>query len=388
MSKAHAILAPSSAQRWLSCTKSARLEEQFPDKAGEAADEGTLAHSLGELILRSKLKRIARYQFNKDLTEIQKNPLYTEAMWEYCESYSAFVLERFAEAISHTKDAMIFLEQKLDLTEYIQEGFGTGDAIIIADGIMDIIDLKYGKGVQVTALNNKQMMLYSLGALRDFDFVYDISKVRMTIYQPRIDNYSSWELSVSDLLTWAQEELKPLAALAFEGKGDYVPGPHCRFCRAKAVCKANADYNLGLAAYDFKTPELLCDEEISDILDRADSFKNWLTAVEDHALNEAINNGKSWPGYKLVEGRSNRKYSDEQAVATKLLEVGFAEDLIYKKGIYTITELEKKIGKKEFALHLSGLIIKPAGKPTLVPMNDKRPEYNSAEAAKQDFLNV
>jgi hypothetical protein len=186
-------------------------------------------------------------------------------------------------------------------------------------------------------------------------------------------------------MKWAQEELKPIAALAFKGEGEFAPGSHCRFCRARAVCKANADYNLELAKYDFKNPVLLGDDDIADILARADAFSQWLNSVEEHALNEAVNNGKKWAGWKLVEGRSNRKYQDESLVASTLLKAGFAEDIIYKKEILGITAMEKAIGKAKFTGLLSNHIIKPPGKPTLVPASDKRPEYNSAEAAAADF---
>ena len=259
---AHAMLSPSSAHRWLSCTKSAKLEQQFPDRAGEAAKEGTLAHALGELMIRFRLNQVDEKAYAKELQKIETDPLFNHSMTEHAEAYALFVLERYAEAQTRTKDAAIFLEHVLNLTDYVPEGFGTGDTIIIADHTMDIIDLKYGKGVLVTADNNKQMMLYSLGALRDFDFLYDIKMVRMTIFQPRIDNYSTWELSVKDLKKWAIEELVPRAALAFEGEGEFVPGTHCQFCKAKATCRANAEYNLELAKYEFKDPALLGDEEL------------------------------------------------------------------------------------------------------------------------------
>lgn len=382
---AHAVLSPSGAHRWLNCTPSARLEQQFPDRAGRVADEGTLAHSLGELILRFKLKKLVKAAYQKELKKIEASELYEPAMYEHADAYSVFVLERYAEAITRTKDAVIFLEHLLNLTEYVREGFGTGDCIIIADGVMEIIDLKYGKGVLVTAERNKQMMLYALGALRDFDFLYDVTSIRMTIFQPRIDNFSSWEISVEELREWAENDLKPKAALAFDGEGEFNPGTHCQFCKAKAVCKAFAEMNLEIAQHEFKSPELLTDAEIVDILDRADVFTSWIKAVEEYALEEAIN-GKKWPGLKLVEGRSNRTYSDESLVATKLLEEGYAEEIIYKKRtVNGITELTKQLGKVKFDTLLSGLLIKPPGKPTLAPESDKRPEFSSVDSAVKDF---
>jgi hypothetical protein len=384
----HAILSPSSAHRWLACTKSARLELQFPDTTSEAAKEGTLAHSLGELLINYRMGLIKKQVFNKTLAEIEKEELYSEDMFMNADNYAVFVIEHFEEAKKHTSDARLFLEQLLNLTDYIPEGFGTGDAIIIADGTMDLIDLKFGKGVLVGAENNKQLMVYALGALKEFDFLYDIQRVRMTIYQPRIDNFSSWELEVSELKQWAEKELIPTAAKAFAGEGEFVAGSHCKFCRAKAVCKAHADMNLQLAVYDFQEPALLTDDEIADILKRADTFKNWISAVEDHALGEAVNNSKKWPGYKLVEGRSNRKYTDETLVAVKLLDAGFAEEIIYNKKVFSISKLELALGKQVFNQHLASLIMKPPGKPALVPESDKRPEFSSSERAKQDFINV
>jgi hypothetical protein len=384
----HAILSPSGASRWLACTPSARLEEGFPDRSGEAAKEGTLAHSLGELIIRAKEQLITKPKYQVELASIKKNSLFEDNMFDYAEDYALFVLERFAEAQSRTKDAQLFLEQKLNLTDYVPEGFGTGDAIIIADGVLDIIDLKYGKGVPVTAEENKQMMLYSLGALKQFDFLYAIDSVRMTIYQPRLDSISTYEMTVTDLHHWAKTELVPKARLAFDGEGEFVPGKHCQFCKAKAVCKANADEQLQLAKYDFAKETLLKDEEISDILSRADAFKKWVTAVEEYALIEAVENNKKWPEFKLVEGRSNRIYSDETAVAKVLVEKGFEEDKLYTKKLLGITAMEKAITKAEFNTLLNPFIIKPPGKPTLVPVSDKRPEYNSVEGAIADFQNI
>ncbi|GAB1462200.1 DUF2800 domain-containing protein [Pedobacter sp.] len=386
---AHALLSPSGASRWLTCTPSARLEQKFPDKAGAAAAEGTLAHALGELLIRYKLASITTPKYKQALAEIKADKQFEKAMLNYMEEYASYVLEQFNSARQSTSDAALFLEQKLNLTDYVPDGFGTGDVVIIADGTLDIIDLKYGKGVPVSALENKQMMLYALGALRDFDYLFDIQQVRMTIYQPRLDSISVYEMAVKDLKEWAEKELKPKAMLAFEGKGDFVPSENCRFCKAKATCKANADQNLELAKYDFKDPELLNDNEISDILKRADTFVSWINSVSEHALNEAINNGKQWPEFKLVEGRSNRMYIDETKVAETLVQKGFTEEEIFTpKKLLGITAMEKAISKTDFNRFLSDLVVKPPGKPTLVPQSDKRPEYNSAESAAQDFAEV
>lgn len=383
---AHAVLSPSGASRWLSCTPSARLEEQFPDRAGAAASEGTLAHSLGELLIRFKTKEVTRAEYARSLAKIQSDGQYDHAMFEHAEAYAVFVLEALSESRAHTKDALLFLEQKLDLTDYIPEGFGTGDVIIIADKVLKIIDLKYGKGVPVSAVNNSQMKLYALGALKQFSMLYDIETVEMTIYQPRLDSVTTDIVNADELLKWADEYLVPRASMAFAGTGEAVAGDHCRFCKARAVCRVNADFNLELAKHDFKAPELLNDEEISEIMTRSDRFTKWLTDVEEHALNEAVNNGKKWPGYKLVEGRSNRAFTDETKVVETLLKEGFKDEQLYTKKLVGITAIEKEVGKAEFNKLLGPYVVKPPGKPTLVPESDKRPVFNSSDAAAKDFI--
>ena len=382
----HALLSPSGASRWLACTPSARLEAQFPDTAGVAAEEGTLAHKLGEALTAYHHQMLPKAEYAKIIKEVEADPLYNLDMAGHAENYAAFIAERFAEAKARTKDAVLQLESCLNMTEYVPEGYGTGDTVIIADHVLEIIDLKYGKGVRVSCEQNRQMMLYALGALRDADYLYNIDTVLMTIYQPRLDNISSFEMSVKDLKDWAENELRPRAALAFEGLGEFVPGDHCRFCRARFQCKALADYNLELAKYDFQDPVLLTDADISDILKRAEAFTNWLSGIEEFALREAID-GKKWDGFKLVEGRSNRCYQDETLVADKLVSNGYSEDTIYTKKLLGITAMEKAITKKEFSSLLSDLVIKPAGKPTLVPSDNKRPAWNSTESAINDFTN-
>lgn len=382
----HAILSPSAASRWLACTPSARLEEQFPDTRSEAAAEGTLAHALAELEIGMALQRVTGKAYKAEKDKLKRSTYYDHAMEEHVGTYAAYVIEQFNAAKARTSDAVIHLEQTVDLTRYIEEGFGTIDIKIIADHTLRIIDLKYGKGVPVSAVENKQMMLYALGAYEQFEMLYDLQEVQMTIYQPRIDNITDWIISVPDLLKWAAEELQPRAKLAFAGEGEYKAGEHCRFCKAKAVCKANADFNMEIAKYDFAPGHLLDDAAVADILSRADLFSKWIAAVEEHALNAAVNDGKRWPGFKLVEGRSNRQYGDQEAVEQALLSAGFKGDKIYApKSLLGITAMEKSIGKAAFSEHLSNLIIKPAGKPALVPESDERPEYNSAESAAVDF---
>lgn len=383
--RSHALLSPSSAYRWLACTPSAKLESTFPESSSTYADEGTLAHSISELIIMWRLNQVTEPVYEQAMDEYRQHELYEPAMEEHCDNYAVFVIEQFHAAKVRTIDARLFLEQKFDLSDYIPEGYGHVDVSIIADGVLDITDLKYGKGVPVSAINNQQLKLYGLGALKQFDYLYDIRTVRMTVFQPRIDNVNTWEISVTDLLQWAETELKTLAAMAFEGEGEYVPGDHCRFCKAKPVCKKLADYNLQLAQYDFRNPDLLIDEEVTDILDRVDLFKNWVESVEAYALDQAVKHGKQWPGYKVVEGRSNRKYSNETAIANLLREKGHGDDVIFKKSLYGITELTKLLGKKQFDLIVSPLLVKPPGKPALVAAADPRPAISSLENARQDF---
>ena len=381
----HAILSPSGASRWFACTPSARFEEKFPDKTSSFAEEGTVAHSLGELLIRQKLNWIGGAEFKKAFAEFEANEYYNDEMLEYCNDYAELVCERFAEAQARTSDAKLFLEQRLDMTDYVPEGFGTGDAVIVADLMMETVDLKYGKGVAVDVEENKQQMLYALGALRDFDMLYDIQEIRMTVYQPRINNVASWIVSKADLLNWAETELKAKAAMAFEGAGEYVPGDHCQFCKGRAKCKTLADKNLELAAYEFKDSNLLEDDAISDILSRAKQFISWINSVEEYALDQAVNYGKKWPGYKLVEGRSNRKYSNPDAVANALIAANFPEETIFTKKLLALTNMEKEIGKPTFKDIVTPFIIKPAGKPTLAPESDKRPTYTGVESAVSDF---
>lgn len=388
MSSAHAVLSPSAASRWLACTPSARLEQQFPNKSSSAADEGTLAHRLGELLINEKLGRLTKQKVKAEMKEITASQYYDAAMQEHADNYATYVLERFNEARARTSDAVLFTEKKLNLTDYIQEGFGTGDAGIIADAVLDLIDLKYGKGVPVSSVDNKQLMIYALGVLRDYDYMYDIQTVRITIYQPRLDNISEWQISVAELRTWAETVLKPKAEIAFAGKGEFTPGAHCQFCKAKARCRALANHNMELAQHDFKLPSTLDDNEVADILGKIDLLTSWAKSVSDHALEEALN-GKTWPGFKVVEGRSNRKYTDEAAIVKLLEEKGFAEDLIYKRReLIGLTDMEKTIGKANFKDWLTPYTIKPKGSPALVPESDKRPAIGSTESAVNDFKDV
>lgn len=379
---AHAMLSASGASRWMACTPSARLEQQFENKTSDYAAEGTLAHELGELKLRKELEGLSTRSFNSKVKKIQENKLYTADMPDYVDMYVETCLERVSEAKATTPDALFKIEQRLDFSEWVPEGFGTGDFVIIADGTMEVCDLKYGKGVPVSANNNKQMMLYALGAISEFSFLYDIEKVRMTIIQPRLDNISTFEVTVEDLLKWAEEYVKPKAELAIKGEGEFCAGDHCKFCRAKAVCRARAEKNLELAKYEFEKPTTMDNNDIAYVLSKVDELVNWASDVKEYALEEALK-GEEFEGYKVVEGRSNRKWSSEDDVAKVLMGQGFLENIIYTKKLTGITNMESAIGKKEVQRLLGDYIIKPVGKPTLVPVADKREPYNPA---KSDFL--
>ena len=378
---AHAILSASGSSRWMACTPSARLEQQFENKTSQYAEEGTLAHELGELKLRKELEGLSTRSFNSKVKKIQGNELYTADMPDYVDMYVETCLERVSEAKAKTPDALFKIEQRLDFSEWVPEGFGTGDFVIIADGTMEVCDLKYGKGVPVSANNNKQMMLYALGAISEFSFLYDIEKVRMTIIQPRLDNISTFEVTVEDLLKWAEEYVRPRAELAIKGQGEFCAGDHCRFCGAKAVCKARADKNLELAKYDFQEPNTLDNNDIAYILSKVDELVNWASDVKEYALEQALN-GEEFDGFKVVEGRSNRKYTDVEVIATTLEKNGYT-DIFKPKELLTLTNMEKLVGKKKLAELVGKYIEKPVGKPTLVPITDKREPYNPAKA---DFI--
>lgn len=371
----HALLSPSGASRWLKCTPSARFEQRFEDRESDAAREGTQAHKLGEAMIGFAAGQISQADFDRISNEVKATKYYDAAMQEYCEQYCAFVMEKYYAAVAKTSDAGLYIEQKLDLQSWVPEGFGTGDIGIVADGDLIGIDLKYGKGVKVVADENPQLKIYALGFYERFKFLFAIERVTMIIYQPRIDSITEFTVSVAELLQWAEEELKPKAELAFKGEGEYVAGSHCRFCKGRVPCKAYAVEMEKLEK--LKHSNELSDAEIADILGRVDDYVKWAKSVEEHALREAIANNKHWPGYKLVEGKSNRIIKDKDECARLLAQEGI-EDYYKPQELKSLTELEKAVGKKRFAEIMAPVIEKPRGAPTLVPESDKRPVYNSA----------
>lgn len=373
MSK-HAILSPSAASRWMTCTPSARLEMEFPNISSSYADEGTLAHAVGECILRQLAGFITSAEAETIMAVHMNNQYYNKELHDYAEAYAYFVWNQMKPGKTE-----LFIETRLNMTEWVEDGFGTADAIIVGDGVLIFDDLKYGKGVPVSAISNPQLMIYALGAYYEFREIFEINTIQMNIYQPRLDNASTWEISVTDLLEWAENDLRPKAALAYAGEGEFAPGKACTFCKAKATCRALHDYNMQLAQMEFKNPDLLSDEEIALVLQRADNFEKWLGAVQTYALATAVSGEKVWPGYKICEGRSVRKYNSEVVVAAKLEAAGY-KDIYSEPKLLGLGAMEKKLTKPIFQELVEPLLIKPSGNPVLVPLSDKRPEYSVAQS--------
>ena len=385
MPSEHARLSASGSKKWLNCPGSVRLEEKFADEGSGYAAEGTTAHALAELKLLAATGRITKEDFMKRTSELE-----TDAeMDEYTEGYKDYVLERFAAVSAECPDAKLSVEERLELSEYVPDGFGTGDAVIVGFHVLEIIDLKYGRGVPVSAQDNPQLMLYALGALTRYDWLYDVRKVRMHIYQPRIDNVDMCEKDVEELYMWGSW-VKQRAKQALRKNAACIAGDYCDsgFCKARPICRAYNDEKQRLAYLDFKQPAELSNEEIAEIIDKADELAKWAKLVSDYALDRAVNHGARYPGFKLVEGRSCRTYTDEAAVTERLENAGCSESDITVKKLKGITDMEKLLGKKRFAELLDGLVIKPTGKPVLVHESDKRPELNTSDTAKADFEDI
>ncbi len=370
---AHAFLSASASHRWILCPPSAKLNAEVSEKPSAFAEEGTLAHELGEIKLKLLTKEISKAKYNQILKKIKTSEYYCQEMEEFTDSYVDIVMEKYGEALSTTKDTIINIEERLNFSHIVPEGFGTGDVVIVSDRKLIICDLKYGKGVEVSAEENSQMMLYALGALEVYGDLYDIEDVEMCIIQPRLGNLSCWELSAGDLEGWAEEIVKPSAEKAFKGEGEFNPGDkQCRFCRIKDTCRARADYMLDfLDEFDYRPADIISNEEISKILDRADDTLKWIKEIQEYALDEALK-GENFPGYKVVEGRSVRKITDEAEAIKKLEEKGYRPEETTNTKIKGFGDLEKLTGKSELPLILGDLIDKPQGKPVLVVLKDKR----------------
>ena len=368
----HALLSASSSHRWLNCPPSARLCEQYEDKRNSYAAEGSCAHTLCEYKLKEALGIPAKDP-TADLA------YYDSEMEDCANGYVDYILELLSVVKETCSDPLVLTEQRVDFSKYVPEGFGTCDCVIVADDELIIIDIKYGRGITVEAEGNSQMRLYALGVLEAFDSIYDIRTVDMVIYQPRRDNISSDTILKESLYQWADEVLKPAAELAYAGEGDFRCGDWCQFCKAKNDCRKRAERNLELARYDFKLPPLLEDYEVESILSRIDGLVSWASDIKEYALQAALG-GKHWNDWKLVEGRSNRRYINEEAVAHTVSAAGLDP---YEHTVKGVTAMEKTLGKARFVALLGKLVEKPQGKPTLVPEGDKRPAINTA---KHDFI--
>lgn len=354
----HALLSPSSSHRWLNCTPSALFESRFVNKTSSAAEEGTVAHELCE----HKLKKALGIKSKQSTSE-----LIDAEMENHSDDYVSFVLEQLEFAKQHCNDPIVLIEQRVDFTKYVPNGYGTADCVIVSDEKLHVIDYKNGVGVLVESVHNPQIKCYALGALSLYE---DFKEVSMTIFQPRRENVSTWTTSVEELLPWAETELKPKAGLAIKGEGSFCSGDWCGFCRAKVKCRARAEDKLKLAQEEFKLPPLLSDKEIEEILSIIPDLTKWANDIMTYASDSAINHRKEWTGFKVVKGRSVRKYMDEEKVAEVAKKNGFED--IFKQSLIPLTEMQKLMGKKQFDEILGDLIIKPPGKPTLVPTSDKR----------------
>lgn len=369
---AHARFSPSAAHRRLNCPPSLVLEEQFQDEESGYAAEGSAGHALAEHLIKKHLKVRSKRPVSD---------YYSDDLLEAVDEYVSYVINEIEEAKRTCKAPIFSVEQRVDASEYVDECFGTADMVIVTDKVAHIIDLKLGKGVAVFAEENPQLMIYGLGILSMAELLYDIEIVRMTIFQPRLNNSSTWDIAPDELKNWGEEVLKPRGAMALMGAGEFKSGNWCRFCKARNQCRARAEQFLELAKLEFKAPALLSEEEIAEVLKVSDELSKWASDVYAYAQEQAIVHGKEWSGFKLVEGRSNRKYSSEEEVAEAAIAAGYKD--IYKSSLVTITEMERLMGKKEFNTILGHLVYKPQGKITLVPELDKREAINNTTAAAE-----
>ena len=370
--RAHAALSASSSHRWMMCPPSVKLSGQFADKPSPYAEEGTFLHELSELKLHRYLGDMTPEVLEAQYAAHRDNDFYSDEAESVTDEYVDFCIETIESVRASCPDPLILVEHRLDYSEYVPDGFGTGDLVIVADGVLEVVDFKGGRGVRVEAERNSQLMLYGLGALLEFEALYDIRNVRMTIVQPRLNNISTYETTTDELIRWAQTEVRPKALLAYEGKGEFCAGEWCRFCRARYTCRKRSEYHIRLAERDFKAPDLLTDEEILDILPVAESLNNWVADLIAYATQQAVD-GKTWPGYKLVAGRSVRKYTSEAEVIRAATEAGYTD--IYKTTLLGVGDLEKRMGRKKFSELLGKYVVKPVGAPQLVPESDPRKPY-------------
>ena len=385
----HATFSASSAERWIHCPGSIHMAGLFPATSSPAAEEGTLAHELAaamlegarrEALLAAIEEKVSRfYGEHPDLKDSFTNMARTIG------PYIDFVNDEYQQALAADPAAVLLTEQRVDFSDVVPGGFGTSDVVIIGGGRATVIDLKYGKGVPVSAQDNPQIRLYAVGAVNAFDLVYDFDRVKMVIYQPRLDSVTVDELTVTELKAWAEAVVKPAAEKALSDDPPYCPGEWCasHFCPGAGACRARAEYIMALERHSGKDPALLTDEELAEVLERLEPLQKWAKAVNDYAIGE-IQTGHAIPGWKIVEGRSNRRFTDEDQVVAAATGAGYARDLLFTSSLIGITEMEKLMGKKQFKEVLGGLVVKPAGTPKLAPESDRRPAFNSARAEFED----
>lgn len=389
MPGAHALLSPSAAHRWLACPPSARLHAKLSDRLGdgssEFAAEGTKAHALAELKLRLSIGEINQFNFDAQKKLLGEIPREMENATDY---YVDTVLEKLYAAQKVCPDARLFIEQRLDMSPWVPECFGTSDSVIVSDQTLEVIDFKYGKGVPVSAEGNPQARLYALGAINEFGSIYAFPLVRETIVQPRLDSVTEETLRRQELLDWG-ESIKPTAELAYKGLGEFYPGDHCRFCAAKAICRTRASQAMSIFEFGFDSPDLIDTESIPRILQVADLTEAWLKDIRSYALGQALK-GERFPGYKLVRGRAPaRKWKSEDEVVDQMARAGYSEEQYMEpRKLMSVAALEKSLGKTAFKALLSQATVQGDAQLTLVPENDKREEYSSADAAFGDLADI
>lgn len=380
--RSHAILSASSSNKWLVCTPSARLEEQFPNKTSEYMAEGTLAHEIAEFKVKSYfLEATPKSTYTRRLNKLKKKDLFDQEMLGHTDTYLEFIK---GEALQTNTKPFIAVEQRVDFSKYVPEGFGTADCILISGNTLQVIDFKYGKGVKVEAEDNPQMKLYALGALEQFGIFYNISCIKMSIVQPRIDNISSYEMQKDQLLKWGESVVKPQAQKAFMGIGDFVQGQHCKFCKAKGACEFRATENMKVVEEIKKASGLLTNTQISEMLTKTEGVEQWIKDLKANAL-EKILKGEDIPNWKAVEGRSNRKITDVDKAFEILEANGFDQAILYERKPINLTQLEKVVGKKKLTETIGDYIEKPKGAPTLAKANDKRESFRVSAA--EEFKN-
>lgn len=362
-----ALLAPSSANRWLFCTPSARLEEQFSIISSDYNAEGNLAHEIAKLKLKERFCPLGQKNFIMELKKLQHDPFFREEMLEHADTYMNYIDYIFH---SYPKAPYIALEKRLDYSHIVPGGFGTLDCLIIAEDTLWVVDFKYGKGFTVSVLDNPQTKLYSLGALSAYGLMYNIRTIKMAICQPRLKNISEGEVSAAELLAWG-ESIRPQALAAYMGKGEFKPGPWCNFCRAKVLCRARSDVHLALEEHKQRPAPLISNEEIGEILIRVRNLKRWIDELEEYALSQCLS-GALIPGWKAVMGRSNRQFINVEEAFEMLEKAGYDEEQLFEKKPITPAVLEKLMGKKRFSELLSGHVEMIPGKPILVPESDRR----------------